>query len=66
MLGTYDYKEIGKEGYDNIVIVLITNSRDYAEVDPIASGNVKAQQKLIALTEPTMTEQVKGTVNELN
>lgn len=50
----------------NIVIVLITNSKDYAEVDPIASGNVKAQQKLIALTEPTMTEQVKGTVNELN
>ena len=66
LLGTYDYQEIGKEGYDNIVIVLITNSKDYAEVDPIASGNVQAQQKLIALTEPTMSEQAKGTVNELN
>ncbi|MCI7590579.1 MAG: sucrose-specific PTS transporter subunit IIBC [Lactobacillus johnsonii] len=66
LLGTYDYKEIGEKGYDNIVIVLITNSKDYAEVDPIASGDVKAQQKLIALTEPTMTEQVKGTLNEMN
>lgn len=45
---------------------MITNSKDYAEVDPIASGNVQAQQKLIALTEPTMSEQAKGTVNELN
>ncbi|WP_103662586.1 sucrose-specific PTS transporter subunit IIBC [Lactobacillus sp. HT06-2] len=53
-LGTYDYHQVAKEGYENTVMVIITNTKDYAEVDPIATGEVKENDNLIALTEPTV------------
>lgn len=63
ILGNYDYQEVAKEGYNNTVMVIITNTKDYAEVDPIATGEVKESDKLIALTEPTVKPQVPATSN---
>lgn len=63
VLGTYDYQAVAKEGYDNTVMVIITNTKDYAEVDPIASGEIKENDKLIALTEPTVKPQVSPASN---
>lgn len=63
ILGTYDYREIAKKGYDNTVMVIITNTKDYAEVDSIANGEVKEDDKLIALTEPTVKLQVSQASN---
>lgn len=63
ILGTYDYQEVAKKGYDNTVMVIITNTKDYAEVDPIINDNVKENDNLIALTEPTVKPEISPASN---
>lgn len=55
VLGTYDYKQVAKEGYDTTVMVVVTNTNDYAEVKRITNSEVKDNDNLIALTEPSAT-----------
>ena len=58
LLGTYDYELVKKEGYDPTVMVVITNTKDYAEVKRITNAEVKQNDKLIALTEPSTQNKV--------
>ena len=52
-LGTYDFKLVEKEGYDPTVMIVITNTSDYADVKRITGKEVKENDNLIALTEPS-------------
>lgn len=58
LLGTYDYELVKKEGYDPTVMVVVTNTNDYAEVKRITNAEVKQNDKLIALTEPSTQNKV--------
>lgn len=53
LLGTYDFKLVEKEGYDPTVMVVVTNTADYAEVKRVTGKEVKENDNLIALTEPS-------------
>lgn len=46
-LGTFSPAEIKAAGLDDTVMVLITNADDYTEVDVVASGSVKAGERLL-------------------
>lgn len=63
VLGTYDYKQVAKEGYDTTVMVVVTNTNDYAEVKRITNSEVKDNDNLIALTEPSTTNTNVATAN---
>lgn len=63
VLGTYDYKQVAKEGYDTTVMVVVTNTNDYAEVKRITNSEVKDNDNLIALTEPSATNTNVATAN---
>lgn len=58
ILGTFDYQKISKEGYDNTVMVVVTNTKDYEEVKRISNNAIKGNGKLIALTEPANSSEV--------
>ncbi|MGT2929389.1 sucrose-specific PTS transporter subunit IIBC [Streptococcus dentasini] len=49
VLGTFDSEAIAEAGLDNTTMVIVTNSADYAEVTPVANGDVKAGADLIAV-----------------
>ncbi|WP_353948859.1 sucrose-specific PTS transporter subunit IIBC [Sporolactobacillus sp. Y61] len=51
-LGTFDREKIQNAGYDTTVMVVVTNSKDYADVEPIAKQNVAVGDKLLALAVP--------------
>ena len=51
-LGTFDYQAIQKAGYDTTVMVVITNTKAYAEVDPIYHDKLTNTDKILALTKP--------------
>lgn len=47
VLGTFDSAVIKDAGLDDTIMVIVTNTADYAEVSPVASGAVKAGDNLI-------------------
>lgn len=47
VLGTFDSAAIKDAGLDDTIMVIVTNTADYAEVSPVASGAVKAGDNLI-------------------
>ncbi|EFQ56389.1 sucrose-specific PTS transporter subunit IIBC [Streptococcus downei] len=47
VLGTFDSATIKEAGLDDTTMVIVTNTADYAEVSPVASGAVKAGDDLI-------------------
>ncbi len=47
VLGTFDSTTIKEAGLDDTTMVIVTNTADYAEVSPVASGAVKAGDDLI-------------------
>lgn len=51
-IGTYDYKEIKKAGYDATAMIVVTNSKDYADVETISKEAVEAGDQLLALSVP--------------
>ena len=53
LLGTFDIDKIKAAGYETTVMVIITNTLSYAEVEAIDEQTVTVGQKIIALTETT-------------
>lgn len=49
-LGTIDLDAVKKAGYDTTVMVVITNTTNYAAVKPVTDGSVQHGDSLIALT----------------
>ncbi|KRL06496.1 sucrose-specific PTS transporter subunit IIBC [Liquorilactobacillus hordei] len=49
-LGSFDIAAIKEAGYDPTVMVVVTNTADYASVDRIKTQNVAVGDKLIAVT----------------
>jgi len=52
LLGTFDVAALKSENYDPTVMVVITNTNSYANVERLNTTTVKAGDKIIALTEP--------------
>lgn len=52
LLGTFDIKELKDNNYDPTVMLVITNTNDYASVERLKIENVQAGDKVVALTEP--------------
>lgn len=46
---TFDRDKVAKAGYQDIVMTIVTNSDDYASVDVLASGEVKAGDTVMRL-----------------
>ena len=40
VLGTFDSAKIAAAGLDNTTMVIVTNTADFASVNPVASGSV--------------------------
>lgn len=49
VLGTFDLNEIAAAGLDSTTMVIVTNTADYAEVSPVATGSVAKGDALIAV-----------------
>lgn len=50
LLGTFDFNAIQKAGYDNTVMIIITNAAEYSGIQPLATDeDVITEQKLLAL-----------------
>ena len=49
-LGTVDLAAVKEAGYDTTVMVIVTNTNDYASVDRVQNDKVKAGDNLIAVT----------------
>lgn len=47
VLGTFDVEEIAKAGLDDTTMIIVTNTADYEQVTPLATGNVTKGDKLI-------------------
>jgi PTS system sucrose-specific IIC component len=50
VLGTFDVEAIKAAGFDTTVMMVVTNTTDYASVDPIDVQTVKAGDPVLALT----------------
>lgn len=49
VLGTFDLNDIAAAGLDSTTMVIVTNTADYAEVNPVATGTVAKGDALIAV-----------------
>lgn len=49
VLGTFDLNEIAAAGLDSTTMIIVTNTADYAEVNPVATGSVAKGDALIAV-----------------
>lgn len=49
VLGTFDLNEIAAAGLDSTTMIIVTNTADYAEVSPVATGSVAKGDALIAV-----------------
>lgn len=49
IIGTFDSEVIAANGLDDTTMVIITNTMDYAEVTPIASGSVTNKTRVLEL-----------------
>ena len=47
VLGTFDSAKIAAAGLDNTTMVIVTNTADFASVDPVASGSVAKGDAII-------------------
>ena len=47
VLGTFDSAKIAAAGLDNTTMVIVTNTADFASVDPVASGSVAKGNAII-------------------
>jgi PTS system sucrose-specific IIC component len=61
-LGTFDRTALKQAGYDDTVMVVITNTGNYADVQPISQDTVQADQQLIALTAPSANAPVAANI----
>jgi PTS system sucrose-specific IIC component len=61
-LGTFDRAALKQAGYDDTVMVVITNTDNYADVQPISQDTVQADQQLIALTAPSANAPVAANI----
>jgi len=52
LLGTFDTKALKAADYDTTVMLVITNTNDYASVERLKNTEVKSGDKVVALTEP--------------
>ena len=52
VLGTFDKEHIQSAGYDATVMVIVTNTLAYGNVEEITKEEVGAGEALIALTQP--------------
>lgn len=49
IIGTFDSETIAANGLDDTTMVIITNTMDYAEVIPSASGSVTNKTRVLEL-----------------
>ncbi|WEV61059.1 sucrose-specific PTS transporter subunit IIBC [Streptococcaceae bacterium ESL0729] len=49
LLGSFDSQVIKEAGYDDTVMMIVTNTGSYAGVETLASGNIAAGEKLLSL-----------------
>ena len=63
MLLQFDKEKIQSAGYDTIISIVITNSGDYASVNPLVSGTVQIKQPLLELEEKLENAKVSGELN---
>ncbi|MEQ3473704.1 PTS sugar transporter subunit IIA [Enterococcus cecorum] len=47
LLGTFDRNAISKDGYDITVMLIVTNTDNYAEVAPVKTGEVAAKEVIL-------------------
>ena len=47
VLGTFDSAKIAAAGLDNTTMVIVTNTADFASVNPVASGSVAKGDAII-------------------
>ena len=47
VLGTFDSAKIAAAGLDNTTMVIVTNTADFASVNPVASGTVAKGDAII-------------------
>lgn len=67
LLGTFDIQELKKNGYDPSVMLVITNTADYANVERLKATDIKAGDKIVALTEPAADNSTAtATISPLN
>ena len=55
LLGTFDIKALKAANYDPTVMLVITNTADYANVERLKAQQVTAGDQIVALTEPAQT-----------
>lgn len=55
LLGTFDIKALKAANYDPTVMLVITNTADYANVERLKAQQVQAGDQIVALTEPAET-----------
>lgn len=53
LLGTFDVAALKAANYDPTVMLVVTNTANYANVERLKVTNVQAGEQLVALTEPT-------------
>ncbi len=49
VLGTFDLNEIAAAGLDSTTMIIVTNTADYVEVNPVATGSIAKGDALIAV-----------------
>ncbi|WP_155286829.1 sucrose-specific PTS transporter subunit IIBC [Lacticaseibacillus zhaodongensis] len=62
LLGTFDVDAIKKAGYDPTVMVVVTNTKQYADVEPIMGAHVGTGDGILALTDPEGSSAVATTL----
>jgi len=55
LLGTFDIKQLKTAQYDPTVMLVVTNTNDYSNVERLKTTNVTTGDQIIALTEPAAT-----------
>lgn len=53
LLGTFDIAQLKENNYDPTVMIVVTNTMSYGDVDELNKDNVKAGDDIVALTELT-------------
>lgn len=54
LLGTFDFQKIQAAGYDTTVMVVVTNSATYSDVDRLNKSDVTSGDDIVALTKPSL------------
>ena len=62
LLGTFDVAALKAANYDPTVMLIVTNTANYANVERLKVTNVQAGEQLVALTEPAASSVAATTV----